>query len=68
MAGYRSGKRKERGPMSEEQKLKLSEKKGPLHHAFGKTRTEEELKLMRDNHPRTRKVFQYAEDRKNFYC
>jgi hypothetical protein len=66
IAGFRSGKIKERGPMSEEQKLKLSEKKGPNHHAFGKIRTEEELKLMRDNQPRTRKVYSYAEDRKTF--
>jgi hypothetical protein len=66
IAGYLSGIRKERGPMSEEQKLKLSEKKGPDHHCFGKPRTEEELTKMRNNHPRTRKVYQYAEDRKTF--
>lgn len=52
--------------MSEEQKLKLSEKKGPAHHAFGKNRIEKELNLMRDNHPRTLKVYQYAEDIKTF--
>jgi hypothetical protein len=39
IAGFRSGKRKEHGAMSEEQKLKLSKKKGLDHYAYGKTRT-----------------------------
>lgn len=58
-AGVRTGKKIKRISMSEEQKKKLAKKKGADHHRFGIQRTSEELILMRDNHPKTKKVYQY---------
>ncbi len=63
IAGFRSGKKMEsidrraidppkKGPMSNEQKLILSKKKGVEHHRYGVKRTERELMLMRENHPK----------------
>jgi len=65
IAGFRSGKKRKTGPMSDEQKLILSKKKGIEHHGYGIKRTEKELILMRDNHPKTKIVYQYLADKKN---
>jgi hypothetical protein len=42
--------RPKKGPMSNEQKLILS--KGVEHHRYGVKRTERELMVMRENHPK----------------
>ena len=62
IAGYRSGKKKE--PMSKEQKLILSKKKGVEDHRYGIKHTEKRLILMRENHPKTKIVYQYLADKK----
>lgn len=59
IAGVRTGKKIRRPSMSEEQKEKLAKKRGAEHHRFGVIRPPEELQLMRDNHPKTKKVYQY---------
>lgn len=49
--------------MSDEQRLKLSLKKGEEHHCFGFKRPEDELIKMRDNHPKTKPVYPYLADK-----
>jgi len=63
IAGFRSGVKRKSRPMSEEQKLQLSKKKGKDHHSYGIKRTEKELIQMRDNHPKTKIVYQYLADK-----
>lgn len=62
-AGFRSDNKIIRGPMSEAQKLKLSLKRGKDHHNYGVKRPPEVLNIMRDNHPKTKKLYQYLEDK-----
>jgi hypothetical protein len=52
IAGFRSGKKIKKEPMSNEQKLILSKKKGVEHHRYGVKHTEKTLTLMRENHPK----------------
>jgi predicted GIY-YIG superfamily endonuclease len=52
-----------RPPMSEGQKALLASKRGSAHHSHGTKRTPNELALMRDNHPKTKVVYQYLSDR-----
>lgn len=66
VAGFRSGKPIVRQPMSEEHKLKLSLKRGINHHNYGIKRPSEVINLMRDNHPKTKKLYQYLEDKITF--
>jgi GIY-YIG catalytic domain len=63
VAGFRSGAPIIRQPISEEHKIKLSLKRGMNHHNYGLKRPLEVIHLMRDNHPRTKKLYQYLEDR-----
>jgi len=63
VAGFRSGKPIIKKSLSEEHKLKLSLKKGINHHNFGLKRPLEVINLMRDNHPKTKKLYQYLEDK-----
>lgn len=44
--------------------LNYLKKKGEDHHRFGVKRSEEELKKIRDNHPKTQIVYQYLSDKK----
>lgn len=55
-----------RNPMSEEQKTLLSLKRGKDHHRFGVKRKIEEIKKMRDNHSKTKKVYQFLSDKITF--
>lgn len=64
IAGFRSGKKIKKKPMSDEQKLILSKKKGVEHHRYGIKHTEKTLILMRENHPKTKIVYQYLADKK----
>lgn len=48
--------------ISDQQKEKLARKRGITHHSYGKARSEKDLILMRDNHPKTKKVYQYLAD------
>ena len=52
IAGFRSGKKIKKEPISNEQKLILSKKKGIEHHRYGVKHTEKELILMCENHPK----------------
>lgn len=63
VAGFRSGKPIVKTGLSEEHKLKLSLKRGIDHHNYGIKRPPEVIKLMRDNHPKTKKLYQYLEDK-----
>jgi hypothetical protein len=63
VAGFRSGKPIARQPLSEKHKLRLSLKKGINHHNYGIKRPSEVINLMRDNHPKTKKLYQYLEDK-----
>jgi len=47
-----------RNPMSDEQRLKLSLKKGKANHRYGIKHTKEALIKMRDNHPNTKPIYQ----------
>jgi hypothetical protein len=50
--------------MSEEQKTKLAKKRGPEHHRYGEKHTPEVIELMIKNHPNTKPVYVYTEDKK----
>lgn len=63
VAGFRSDKPIIKKSLSEEHKLKLSLKKGINHHNYGIKRPPEVINLMRDNHPKTKKLYQYLEDK-----
>lgn len=63
VAGFRSGKLIKKNSLTEEHKLKLSLKRGVNHHNYGVKRTPEVINLMRDNHPKTKKLYQYLEDK-----
>jgi hypothetical protein len=63
VAGFRSGAPIIRKPISEEHKIKLSLKRGVDHHNYGLKRPLEVIHLMRDNHPKTKKLYQYLENR-----
>lgn len=63
VAGFRSGKRIIKKSLSEEHKLKLSLKRGIDHHNYGIKRPLEVINLIRDNHPKTKKLYQYLEDK-----
>jgi len=66
IAGFRSGKKIKKEPISNEQKLILSKKKGIEHHRYGVKHTEKELILMCENHPKRKIVYQYLADKKTF--
>jgi GIY-YIG catalytic domain len=63
VAGFRSGAPIIRQPISEEHRMKLSLRRGANHHNYGLKRSSEVISLMRDNHPRTKKLYQYLEDK-----
>lgn len=63
VAGFRSGKQIKKNSLTEEHKLKLSLKRGVNHHNYGIKRPPEVINLMRDNHPKTKKLYQYLEDK-----
>jgi GIY-YIG catalytic domain-containing protein len=63
IAGFRSGKRILKKSLSEEHKLKLSLKRGIYHHSYGIKRPLEVIDLIRKNHPKTKKLYQYLEDK-----
>lgn len=63
VAGFRSGKPIKKDSLTEEHKLKLSLKRGINHHHYGIKRPPEVINLMRDNHPKTKKLYQYLPDK-----
>lgn len=63
VAGFRSGKLIKKNSLTEEHKLKLSLKRGINHHNYGIKRPPEVINLMRDNHPKTKKLYQYLSDK-----
>lgn len=63
VVGFRTGKKIIKGPLSESHKLKLSLKKGINHYNYGIKRPSETINLMRDNHPKTKRLYQYLEDK-----
>lgn len=63
VAGFRSGKLIKKNSLTEEHKFKLSLKRGVNHHSYGIKRPPEVINLMRDNHPKTKKLYQYLSDK-----
>lgn len=52
-----------RPPLSSAQKALLASKRGSAHHNYGIKRPDSTLDLMRENHPKTKTVYQFEADK-----
>jgi hypothetical protein len=59
VAGFRSNNTIIKKSLSEEHRFKLSLKRGVHHHNYGIKRSLEVINLIRENHPKTKKLYQY---------